>query len=55
MKNRQLDEIQREIDLVAKRMLNNKAHRMNDKSKTKLIAASVLLFVFVVTVSLFGG
>ena len=49
-------ELEEQIKQIDKDLFNiEKARRMNGKSKTKLIAASVLLFVFIVTVCLFGG
>ena len=48
------NEIQKEIDIIGRRMLNQKARRMNDKSTNKLMAVSILLFVFIVLACWFG-
>ncbi len=49
------NEIQKEIDIIGRRMLNQKARRVNDKSTNKLMAVSILLFVFIVLACWFGG
>ena len=49
------NEIQKEIDIIGRRMLNQKARRVNDKSTNKLMAVSILLFVFIVLSCWFGG
>ena len=49
------DEIQKEIELIDKQLKRMEARRINDISTNKLIAVSVLLFAFIVIVSLFGG
>jgi hypothetical protein len=53
--NRTNEEIQKEIDLIDKQLRKMEARRINDISTNKLIAVSVLLFAFIVSMSLFGG
>lgn len=48
-------EIQKEVDIVGRRMINQKARRNDDISTNKLKAISVLLFVFIVLSCWFGG
>jgi len=49
------NEIQKEIDIIGRRMINQKARRNDDISTNKLKAISVLLFVFIVLSCWFGG